>query len=133
MAGNNFLVNKYMPNGLSTNARVVFTMFSDVQVAQFNISSLSSGSNQIGESITLPLSVWTPLNTSSLSDIKYSAFINEGSGSIAVRIAGSSTDLTYLNNKSDGSFICLQSGSCPALIATSYISQSILTYKLQES
>jgi hypothetical protein len=132
-----------MANGISTNSRITFTMFSDAQVVTFNISSASSGSNQIGEIINVPVGSWVYLNTSSLSDIRWASFVNEGSlndsgsaaslGSIAVKVSGSSTNLTYLHQMKDGAFISMQSGSNPKLIATSYTSASFLNYKLQES
>lgn len=122
-----------MANGLKViNARIVFTMFSDEQVTKINIDSKATGSNQVGETINVPLNGYVYLNTGSLSDIRWATFTNEGSGSVAVRISGS-TDLTYLHNAGDTSFISMQSGSIPKLIALGYVSASYLTYKLQES
>ena len=123
-----------MANGVqAVNARVIFTMFSDIQTVQLNFNYLSTGSNQVGDVIDVSTSSWSNINTQSLSDVRWAAFTNEGSGSIAVRISGSTTDLTYLGRKSDTSIISMQSGSLPKLIAIAYTSASYLNYKLQES
>lgn len=127
-----------MANGVqSVNARVIFTMFSDVQTINLNFNSIASGTSQVGDVIDVPVGTWINLNTQSLNDIRWAAFTNEGSGSsngsIAVRISGSTTDLTYLKNPVDTSIISMQSGSIPKLIATAYVSASYLNYKLQES
>lgn len=122
-----------MSNGIQTAARVNFTMGSITIPITLNINTYATGSQQSAGIVDLSVGTWTALSTSSLSDIGYGAFINDGSGSVAVRISGSATNLTYLKCKTDASLISMQSGSNPPLIATAYTSASVLFYAVQES
>jgi hypothetical protein len=120
-------------NGLQTIARINFNMGTFKVPVDININSFATGSEQNGDSLDLTVGTWSALNTSSLEDIRWAIFVNDGSGSVAVRISGSTTNLTYLHNVKDASLISMQSGSNPQLIATTYTSASTLSYVIQES
>jgi hypothetical protein len=65
-------------------------------VADNSVTIQKTGSNAASEVINIGTAAWTPLNTGSLSDLRYAYFANESTGTIQVTFSQSFLPFTTL-------------------------------------
>ncbi len=122
-----------MANTIVSSGTVRLSLNSTTVTSDVGFNITMTGSNYQSEAINVTGSVWTALNTSSLSDMRWLVASNEGSGSIQISKDSSGTVILATLESQDSCIIpCTGSIASNSLFAKSIVTSSVLQYFVVE-
>jgi len=118
-------------NSISINGSISSTIGSLVSRGDLNTFFTPTGSNVVSDAINIGTDSYSGLPTSSLSDIRYTYFKNEGNGKVFLAKDSSGTNIISIMRVGDVALIPMSGSN--SLYAKAETSASVLTMILNEN
>lgn len=120
-----------MANTITSNGSVTFNISGMNVIGNASLVLYTTGSNLQANVVNIATGTWQTLATSSLSDIRFMYFQNDGSGSCQIAVDSGGTEVIAILQ--DGDFAIIPWSGSLGLWAQAFTSSSILTTIFAES